>query len=79
MSTTPGPIRRLRCDRCGCALEVTADELLHFSHGEWPRCCMRAMIVEVDDQSVRPTDTTALERPSPQTGRRSPGQTPPVP
>ena len=48
-----------------CVLEVTADEMLTFTRGgDWPRCCMVAMILDVDDQSVRPTDATALERPS---------------
>ena len=65
MSTPPPATRRLRCDRCACVLEVTADEMLTFTRGgDWPRCCMVAMILDVDDQSVRPTDATALERPS---------------
>jgi hypothetical protein len=64
MPTIPGPNRGLRCDRCGCVLEVTSDELLQFSQGEWPRCCMRPMIIDVDDQSVRPSDATDLERPA---------------
>src|SRR5689334_18423802 len=55
--------RRLRCDRCGCVLEMTADELLRCSHGDWPRCCMVAMVLEVADQSVRPNAGTELERP----------------
>jgi hypothetical protein len=64
MSTSPPSDRRLRCDRCGCVLDVTANELLQFSRGEWPRCCLVPMILELDDQSVRPTDGTELERPS---------------
>lgn len=55
--------RRLRCNRCGCVLEVTADEMLRFSRGDWPRCCVLPMVLEVDDQAVSPGDKTALERP----------------
>lgn len=62
--------RRLRCDRCGCVLEMTADELLRCSHADWPRCCMVAMVLEVADQSVRPNAGTELERPERQ-GRTS--------
>jgi hypothetical protein len=64
MLTTPDPDRRLRCDRCGHSMDVTADELLLYTRGDWPRCCMVAMILEVDDQSVSPSDVTELERPS---------------
>jgi hypothetical protein len=64
MPTPPESDGRLRCDRCGCVLEVTAAELIAFSRGDWPRCCMVAMILDVDDVSVRPTDATALERPA---------------
>ena len=55
--------RRLRCPRCGCVLEVTADEMLRFSRGDWPRCCMLPMVLVVDDQAVSPNEKTALERP----------------
>ena len=55
--------RRLRCNRCGCVLEVTADEMLRFSRGDWPRCCVLPMVLEVDDQTVSPNEKTALERP----------------
>lgn len=63
MPSRPAHDRRLRCDRCGCVLDMTADELLQVSRGEWPRCCMVPMILEVDDQSVRPNAGTELERP----------------
>jgi hypothetical protein len=45
-------------------MDVTADELLRFSRGEWPRCCVVPMILEVDDRSVSPTGPTKLERPT---------------
>ena len=62
MPTTSAPAHRLRCDWCGWVLDVTADELLRFSRGDWPRCCMRALILDVGGHSVRPTDRTKLER-----------------
>jgi hypothetical protein len=62
-STTPSD-RRLRCDRCEAGFDVTPDELLRFSSGDWPRCCMVPMILEVADQSVRPNAATELERPA---------------
>jgi hypothetical protein len=67
------PVRQLRCDRCDCVLDLTVDELLRCSHGDWPRCCMMAMILEVDEQSVRPNDKTELERGRRQGRRRVPG------
>jgi hypothetical protein len=54
--------RRLRCDRCECVLELTADELLRYSRGDWPRCCTLAMVLEIDEQAVRPNAGTELER-----------------
>ena len=48
-------------------MEVTADEMLRFSRGDWPRCCVLPMVLVVDDQAVSPGDKTALER----TTRRS--------
>ncbi len=49
---------------------MTADEVLRVSRGDWPRCCMLPMILEVDDQSVRPNAGTELERPD-RRGRKS--------
>jgi hypothetical protein len=43
-------------------MEVSADELLRFSRGDWPRCCILPMILEFDGTSVGPTDKTDLER-----------------
>ena len=63
MPTTSGPVHRLKCGRCRCVLEVTADELLRFSSGEWPRCCVVPMVLEVDGAPVGPTEKTAVERP----------------
>jgi hypothetical protein len=48
---------------------LTADELLAFTRGEWPRCCMRPMILDVEDHSVRPNEATELEGP-PRRSRR---------
>jgi hypothetical protein len=62
MPVVSAPARRLRCDRCGWALEVTADDLRRLSHGDWLRCCTQAMILDVGDHSVRPTDHTTVER-----------------
>ena len=62
MPATSAPARRLRCDRCGWVLEVTADDLRQFSRGTWPRCCTRGLILDVGPHSVRPTDRTKLER-----------------
>jgi hypothetical protein len=64
MPTPPALDRRLRCDRCGYSMDVTADELLRFSRGDWPRCCVRAMTLDVDDRSVSPSQATELERPT---------------
>jgi hypothetical protein len=62
MPATLAPARRLRCDRCGWALDVTTDDLRRLSHGYWLRCCTKAMILDVGGHSVRPTDHTKLER-----------------
>ena len=64
MQTSSTSDARLRCSRCECLLEVTADELIRFSRGEWPRCCMVLMILDVDNNSVNPGAGTELERPS---------------
>jgi hypothetical protein len=64
MPTSPAHDRRLLCDRCGCVLTMTADELIRFSRGEWPRCCLLPMVLELDNQSVRPNDGTEVERPT---------------
>jgi len=73
MPTTPVPDRRLRCDRCGYLMDVTADELLRYSRGDWPRCCVVPMILDVDDQSVSPSEVTELERPSRSARKMFPG------
>jgi hypothetical protein len=62
MPATSAPARRLRCDRCGWALDVTADDLRRFSRGDWLFHCMRAMILDVGGHSIRPTDHTKVER-----------------
>jgi hypothetical protein len=64
MPPPPVSAPRLRCDRCGRAIDVTADELLQFSRGKYPQCCRRPMILEVQAHSVRPSDNTDLERPA---------------
>jgi hypothetical protein len=69
----PEPARRLRCDRCGCILELTADEMLRCTSGDWARCCMVAMVLEVDDEAVRPNERTELEQRRPQGRRVVPG------
>jgi len=71
--TGQDPARRIRCDRCGCSLQLTPDELLEFTRGEWPRCCMRPMILDVADHSVRPNDGTEVERPARRTRKMFPG------
>ena len=70
MANTQEPARRIRCDHCGCSLELTADELLEFTRGAWPRCCLRPMILDVADHSVRPNEGTEVERP-PRPARRT--------
>jgi hypothetical protein len=45
-------------------MEVSADELLQFVRGDWPRCCILPMILELDGTAVGPMDKTDLERPS---------------
>jgi hypothetical protein len=43
---------------------VTLDALIRFSRGEYPRCCQRPMILDVEARSIRPSDNTDLERPA---------------
>jgi hypothetical protein len=62
MPVVSAPARRLRCDRCGWAIEVTEDDLRRLSQGYWLRCCMKAMILDVGGHPVRPTDHTKVER-----------------
>lgn len=64
METTPVSDRRLCCNRCGSGFEVTPDELLRFSSGDWPRCCLAPMVLEVADHLVSPNAATELERPA---------------
>jgi hypothetical protein len=33
------------------------------SRGDWPRCCIMAMILDVDEESVKLGDGTKMERP----------------
>jgi hypothetical protein len=73
MSTSEEPARQLRCGRCGSSIQLSADELLAFSRGEWPRCCLSPMILDVVDHSVRPDDKTAVERTSRRAHRMFPG------
>ena len=63
MTTAIPPAGRLRCDRCGCSMDVSPDDMVRFTHGEWPRCCLLPMTLDVDDHLVRPTAGTDLERP----------------
>jgi hypothetical protein len=62
MPVVSAPARRLRCDRCGWTIEVSADDLRRLSLGYWLRCCMKAMTLDVGGHSVRPTDHTKVER-----------------
>jgi hypothetical protein len=73
MSTTQESARRLRCGRCWCSMELTADELLVVSRGQWPRCCLSPMILDVVDQSVRSDEGTEVERTSRVPRRMCPG------
>jgi hypothetical protein len=70
MATAPEPARRIRCDRCESTIQLTPDELLEVSRGEWPRCCLSPMILEVEDDSVNPSVDTDLARPSRRSRRR---------
>jgi hypothetical protein len=62
MPPAPDYAPRLRCDHCGRAIDVTADELIQFSRGELPQCCTRILTLEVDGLLVRPAERTKLER-----------------
>jgi hypothetical protein len=73
MSTSQEPARRLWCGRCGGSIQLTADELLAFSRGEWLRCCLSPMILDVVDRSVRPDEKTEVERTSRPARRMFPG------
>jgi hypothetical protein len=63
MPTPHASETRLRCPRCDVVVALTQDEMLQVSRGgEWPRCCLVPMVVEVEDQTVSPDGKTALER-----------------
>lgn len=64
MSPSSVSAHRLRCDRCRREVDVTADDLIQFSSGTYPRCCKRPMTLDVDSRLVRPNDNTDLERPA---------------